>query len=102
LLRAMGPLLKRPHADTLNGSRYANMKELRGKTSGSVLRIAFAFDPLKTGILLIGGSKTGVNERMFYKQLIAKADRLYERHVKEVEKRKAELERQKGRGDKNG
>ena len=31
LLKIMGPQLKRPHADTLNGSAYANMKELRAK-----------------------------------------------------------------------
>jgi len=29
LLEQFGPQLGRPRADTLNGSRYANMKELR-------------------------------------------------------------------------
>lgn len=29
LLQQFGPQLKRPHVDTLNGSRHANMKELR-------------------------------------------------------------------------
>lgn len=29
LLAKVGPSLKRPHADTLNGSKHANMKELR-------------------------------------------------------------------------
>jgi hypothetical protein len=29
LLRTYGPMLSRPHADTLTGSRHANMKELR-------------------------------------------------------------------------
>ena len=29
LLRDFGPALKRPHCDTLKGSRHANMKELR-------------------------------------------------------------------------
>ncbi len=28
-LGGMGPSLKRPHAGTLKGSRFANMKELR-------------------------------------------------------------------------
>jgi hypothetical protein len=32
LLRLLGPRLGRPHADTLNGSRHANMKELRTDT----------------------------------------------------------------------
>jgi hypothetical protein len=87
-LKLLGPQLKRPHADTLNGSSYANMKELRGKTAGSVLRIAFAFDPLQTGILLAGGDKTGVSEKHFYQKLIAKADELYKAHLLKVEQRK--------------
>ena len=102
LLKTFGPLLKRPHADTLNGSRYSNLKELRGKTSGAVLRIAFAFDPLQTAILLCGGDKSGVSEKKFYTNFIEKADKLYAHHLKRVKKRKAELKRAKGRGDKNG
>ncbi|MGA2585190.1 MAG: type II toxin-antitoxin system RelE/ParE family toxin [Tepidisphaeraceae bacterium] len=88
LLKILGPQLRRPHADTLGGSAFANMKELRGKTTGSVLRVAFAFDPLQNAILLIGGNKTGVSEKRFYRQLIAKADRLYEAHLQRIRKRK--------------
>ncbi|WP_447043715.1 type II toxin-antitoxin system RelE/ParE family toxin [Vreelandella sp. H-I2] len=29
LLRERGPMLSRPHADTVNGSQFPNMKELR-------------------------------------------------------------------------
>lgn len=36
LLEEFGPELKRPYADTLNGSRYANMKELRFKADNGV------------------------------------------------------------------
>ena len=81
LLKLLGPRLGRPHADTLNGSKYANMKELRASTAGKVLRIAFAFDPDRNGILLIGGDKSGVGTKRFYKQLIEKADRLYAAHL---------------------
>ena len=38
LLKLFGPMLKRPHADTLKGSKYDNMKELRAKTGNSELR----------------------------------------------------------------
>ena len=31
LLRQFGPQLKRPHADTLKGSKHKNMKELSGQ-----------------------------------------------------------------------
>ena len=45
LLEREGPSLGRPHADTLTGSKHANMKELRCTAAGGVWRIAFAFDP---------------------------------------------------------
>ena len=44
-------------ANTLNGSMYPHMKELRGKTAAAVLRIAFAFDPERTAQVLCGGDK---------------------------------------------
>jgi hypothetical protein len=90
LLKVLGPQLKRPHADTLNGSDYANMKELRAGTGRAVLRAAFAFDPLRTAILLIGGDKSGMSEKRFYKQLIAKADKLYGLHLEKIGRRKKE------------
>ncbi len=43
LLEKYGPQLGRPRVDTLNGSRHANMKELRFDAAGGVWRIAFAF-----------------------------------------------------------
>ena len=36
LLRTYGPALGRPHVDTLSGSQYANMKELRFNAGGGV------------------------------------------------------------------
>jgi len=84
LLKLLGPRLSRPHADTLNGSRHANMKELRADTSDKVMRIAFAFDPNRAAILLVAGDKSGVNQKRFYKQLIAKADELYDAHLARV------------------
>jgi hypothetical protein len=88
LLKLLGPQLGRPHADTLKGSKHANMKELRANTSDSVMRIAFAFDPDRAAILLVGGDKSGVNQKRFYKQLIARADQLYDAHLGAVKARK--------------
>ena len=81
LLKLFGPRLARPHADTLNGSKHPNMKELRADTKAQVLRIAFAFDPSRSAILLVGGDKTGVSSRQFYRQFITKADALYDDHL---------------------
>ncbi|WP_231901993.1 type II toxin-antitoxin system RelE/ParE family toxin [Halorhodospira halochloris] len=38
LLKERGPELPRPHADTVNGSHYTNMKELRIQSQGRPLR----------------------------------------------------------------
>jgi hypothetical protein len=61
MLRARGPMLGRPHADVVVGSRYPNMKELRTQHAGRPYRTLFAFDPRRVAILLIGGDKTGTN-----------------------------------------
>lgn len=81
LLKLLGPQLRRPHADTLKGSKHANLKELRADTSEQVLRVAFAFDPARSAILLVGGNKAGTGQTQFYRQLIAKADKLYDAHL---------------------
>jgi len=78
LLQQFGPLLGRPRVDTLGDSRHANMKELRFEAADGVWRVAFAFDPKRRAILLLAGDKSGVSERRFYKQLIAKADRRFD------------------------
>jgi len=84
LLKLFGPMLKRPHADTLKGSKYQNMKELRAKTSQSELRVAFAFDTERKAILLTGGDKSGVGQKAFYAQLIDRADRLFAAHLAKI------------------
>jgi len=84
LLQEFGPQLNRPHADTLNDSRHANMKELRFKADNGVWRVAFAFDPERKAIILVGGDKSGVNEKRFYKQLLAKADRRFQDHLDQL------------------
>ena len=81
LLSAYGPQLGRPHADTLNGSAFSNMKELRFEAADGVWRAAFAFDPKRTAILVAAGDKSGVSEKRFYKTLIAKADKRYQAHL---------------------
>ncbi|NBU58781.1 MAG: addiction module toxin RelE [Betaproteobacteria bacterium] len=76
-----GPELGRPLVDTLDGSRHANMKELRFSWEGGAWRVAFAFDPLRRAILLVAGDKRGKGQRHFYKRLIAQADSRYEAHL---------------------
>jgi hypothetical protein len=62
------------------------MKELRFDADGGVWRVAFAFDPKRKAILLVGGDKSGVGKRRFYRALIAKADARFEEHLNEIKK----------------
>ena len=57
------------------------MKELRFSLSDGEWRIAFAFDPERQAILLVGGSKSGVSERQFYRDLIRIADARFATHL---------------------
>src|SRR5436309_5481175 len=80
-LEELGPALGRPWVDTVRGSRHPNMKELRPR--GGNIRVLFAFNPLRTAILLIGGDKTG-RWQDWYGEMIQRADDLYDQHLKEL------------------
>lgn len=84
LLKRFGPELGRPHVDTLEGAKHANMKELRFKADDGVWRVAFAFDPKRKAILLVAGDKSGGSEKTFYKRLIKKADKRFDDHLEEL------------------
>ncbi len=80
LLEAKGPALSRPYADTVDGSRFSNMKELRVQSKGKPVRVFFAFDPKRKAILLCAGNKSK-NEKRFYKVMIPIADKEYQIHL---------------------
>jgi len=82
LLEVFGPELGRPHVDTLKASRHANMKEMRFNADDGVWRVAFAFDPERSAILLVAADKAGVKERRFYRRLIRIADERFDHHLK--------------------
>ena len=81
LLQQFGPHLGRPRVDTLNGSRHANMKELRFDAADGAWRLAFAFDPGRNAMLLVAGDKSGGSSRRFYRALVRKADERFDRHL---------------------
>jgi hypothetical protein len=89
LLAQFGPQLGRPRVDTLNGSKHANMKELRFDAEDGVWRVAFAFDPAREAILLVAGDKSGGSEARFYRGLIKKADRRFDDHLARQPKKPA-------------
>lgn len=83
VLRAKDPQLPRPYADTVKGSRYNNMKELRIQSRGDPFRVFYAFDPQRVGILLCAGNKAS-DEKRFYDVMIQLADRELTRHLHKI------------------
>lgn len=81
VIQQFGPQLGRPTVDTLNGSKHANMKELRFNAADGVWRAAFAFDPKRKAIVLVAGDKSGGSGKRFYKDLIKKADARFDAHL---------------------
>lgn len=82
LLEEQGPSLGRPHVDSIQDSKYPNMKELRVQHEGRPYRILFAFDPKRNAYLILGGDKTGNNR--WYVEAIRRADAIYGRHMEEM------------------
>ena len=83
-LKVYGPDLPRPYADTLKGSRYRNMKELRVQFSGKPIRAFYAFDPIRQAIVLCAGAKT--QDKHFYNRMIRIADDEFSAWLAEQEK----------------
>ncbi|MES9902016.1 MAG: type II toxin-antitoxin system RelE/ParE family toxin [Sedimenticola sp.] len=84
LLEVKGPQLPYPYSSGINGSKHDHMRELRIQHAGKPYRTLYALDPRRMAILLIGGDKTG-NDR-WYDENIPIADRLYDEHIKALEK----------------
>jgi len=83
LLSSYGSILGRPRVDTLKGSKFKNMKELRIQFKGEPWRILFAFDPKRRSILLVGGNKQG--DKRWYDKNIPIADARFAKHLKNME-----------------
>jgi hypothetical protein len=81
-LALYGPTLGRPYVDTLVGSRYPNMKELRVQHHGRPYRILFTFDPRRNAYLILGGDKSG--DANWYLLAIRRADAIYALHLEEI------------------
>ncbi|MDA0634814.1 type II toxin-antitoxin system RelE/ParE family toxin [Nonomuraea sp. MCN248] len=82
-----GPALGRPLVGKMNGSRIANLKELRPRSTGrSALRLLFVFDPRRDAIILVAADKIKASPRdpnRWYEEAIPHAERLYEIYLKE-------------------
>jgi hypothetical protein len=64
------------------------MRELRVQAAGDPLRMLYAFDSRRAAILLVAGDKTG--DDRWHETNVPVADRLFERHLKTIEKERTE------------
>ena len=81
LLEEFGPTLGYPYSSDIRGANIA-LRELRVQRNARPIRVLYAFDPVRSALLLIGGDKTG-NDR-WYEEHIPLAERLFKQHLKEL------------------
>lgn len=84
LLEKLGHRLGYPYSSKIIDAKLSHLRELRIQHKGKPYRILYAFDPKRAGILLIGGNKGG--DDRWYKKHIPIAEKLYDRHLKTLEK----------------
>lgn len=84
LLEEHGPTLPFPYSSAITTSRHGHMRELRIQHRGDPYRVLYAFNPLRTAILLIGGNKGG--DDRWYDTFVPTADKLYDVHLEELRK----------------
>lgn len=85
LLEEHGPMLGWPYSSDIKGSKIA-MRELRIQSGGHPIRILYAFDPVRTALLLLGGDKKGNNR--WYDETVPQAERIFKEHLAEIEREK--------------
>ena len=85
LLERFGVQLGFPYSSDLKGTKHA-FRELRVKAQGAQIRIAYAFDPQRDAVLLLGGDKVG--DDRFYEWLIPAAEKIWLQYLKEREQAK--------------
>ena len=83
LLETYGYNLNRLYADTINGSKLKNLKELRIQHDGKPYRAFFIFDPLRQAVVLCAGDKTG--DKRFYKTMIPLAESIYSNYLTQLD-----------------
>jgi hypothetical protein len=86
-----------PEFDQLAESVQDEILELRFNCDDGKWRVAFAFDPKRTAILLVAGNKVGADQQRFYEQLISTADARFDTHLTKIEQEMAKSKQGKGR-----
>lgn len=83
-LEDVGPAVRMPMSYPIKQSNECGMRELRPASKGrSEIRILYAFDYRRTGILLLGGDKAAIpgDWDAWYDRNVPVADRRFAAHV---------------------
>lgn len=75
MLMEAGPALGFPYSGGIHGSNFSHMRELRIQHEGRPYRVLYAFDPIRSAFLILGGDKTG--DDRWYERMIPKADIIF-------------------------
>ncbi len=73
-----------PFRFQVKSSNFSGMRELRTQAGSDPLQMLYAFDPLRTAILLVADDKTG--DDRWYETNATIADRLFEDHLRPSKK----------------
>jgi hypothetical protein len=79
-----GPNLGFPFSSQVKTSAFQRCGNCASRPGATPLRILYAFDPRRIAILLVAGDKTG--DGRWYETNVPVADRLFERHLRAIEK----------------
>lgn len=93
MLMEAGPALGFPYSSRVEKSKFGHMRELRIQHEGRPYRVLYAFDPLRSALLLLGGDKTG--DDRWYERMVPKADAIYEDHLKSIAKEQGKAGKKK-------
>jgi hypothetical protein len=89
LLMERGPNLGFPFSSQVKTSRFSEMRELRAQAGGGTpCGCSMSLTRAATAILLVAGDKTG--DDRWYETNVPVADRLFERHLRTIEKERTE------------
>ena len=72
-----------PYSSSIKGSRHA-FRELRFNHGKRRARIIYAFDPNRNALLILGGEKTGKDQKRFYKKIISDSEEIWESYLSEL------------------
>lgn len=88
LLEEQGVDLGYPRSSDIRGSRHGRLRELRIQVGGRPFRVLYAFDWRRVALLLVGGEKR--DEKRWYSSKISLAERLFDEHLRTLERRKGD------------